>query len=68
MISRSKKRIDDHLKFVKQRKEIKGKDAFKYTNSNYNFEVLTRQEQGISIPIVNQILIEDNLITATYKD
>lgn len=58
MLFRSKKRIGDHLNFIKQRKETKGKDAFKNTNSNYNFEVLTRQEQGIRIPIVDQISFE----------
>lgn len=68
MISRSKKRIDDHLNFIKQRKKTKGKDAFKYANSNYNFEVLTRQEQGIRIPLLDQISFEDNLITASYID
>lgn len=61
------KRIINHKTFVKKRKETKGNDAFKYNNVNYNFEVLTRQEQKIKIPFVEEIFIKDNYVQAKYS-
>tara|TARA_Y100000768_G_C23933925_1_gene661612 strand:- start:111 stop:1184 length:1074 start_codon:yes stop_codon:yes gene_type:complete len=62
------KRINDHKKFIKTRKESKGKDAFKHKNENYFFEVLTRQEQQIRIPFVEEVLIKNNHIQSKYSN
>lgn len=61
------KRIIDHKTFVKKRKETKGNDAFKYKNENYQFEVLTRQEQKIKIPFVEEIFTKDNYVQSKYS-
>jgi DNA modification methylase len=39
-----KQRISNHLRFVEERKQNKGDNAFKYTNEYFGFPVMTRQE------------------------
>ena len=62
------RRIISHKSFIEKRKETKGDDAFKYKNENYNFEVLTRQEQKIKIPFVEGIIKKDNIIHTMYSN
>ena len=44
------KRIENHKEFVKKRTEEKGE--LKYTNENYGFPVMTRQELKIKFPLL----------------
>ena len=48
---RISKRLDHHIKFVDERFKNKGK--FKYTNKNYLFPVMTRQETDL---IINELV------------
>lgn len=43
--NRLRERIKEHLNFVKKREEEKG--PLKYTNKNYGFKVMTRQEKKL---------------------
>ncbi len=62
------KRIIEHKNFIKKRKEIKGDDAFKYKNLNYNFDVLTKQEQKIQLPYVEEIFLKGSSIQTKYSN
>jgi DNA modification methylase len=62
------RRIESHKTFVENRKEKRGKDAFKYKNTNYEFDVLTKQEQQILIPYVREIFINDKCVVANYSE
>jgi modification methylase len=44
----NEKRLKEHKKFIEKRTEEKEKP--KYTNTNYNFSVMTRQELNIILP------------------
>jgi len=60
-----KDRLEKHKNFVKKRKEENGE--LKYTNKNYNFPVMTRQEISIYIPKIREInKIEDNIFEVEH--
>lgn len=61
-------RINNHLDFVKSRNQIKGENVFKHVNANYNFPVMTKQEMHLSLPIVKEIIVNSDTITASYKE
>ena len=46
-------RLKKHEEFVKQREQEKGK--LKYTNKNYGFPVMTRQEINLYIPKIEEV-------------
>jgi len=46
-------RLRKHKEFVKKREEEKGK--LKYTNKNYGFPVMTRQEINLHIPKIKDV-------------
>ena len=49
-----KLRLERHLEFIKKRQ---GEDKeIKYTNKNYNFPVVTRQETNLYIPMIKEIV------------
>jgi DNA modification methylase len=65
--NRIRTRIQDHLKFVEQRSEDKGK--LKYINRNYQFPVMTRQEIEIFInPLESVKQIDTNTMEVAYAD
>jgi len=60
-------RIKEHLEFVKDREEKKG--PLKYTNKNYGFKVVTRQELGILInPLIAIKNISSNEFEVEYSE
>ncbi|MBI1289226.1 MAG: site-specific DNA-methyltransferase [Flavobacteriales bacterium] len=61
-----RKRILDHLRFVSERTEQKGQDAFKHHNANYDFPVVTKQETDILINYIDSIKREKEVVSATY--
>lgn len=61
-----KKRFENHLLFVENRRRDKGEDAFKYENANYGFPVMTRQELKILIEYVREISFKENSFLASY--
>lgn len=48
-------RIENHLKFVKERMDKKGDNSFKYINQKYNFPVIAKQEQDIIFRTISNI-------------
>ncbi len=64
---RVKKRIADHMRFVKNRENM-GK-IIRYTNEYYNFPVITKQETQLYIPKVTKFTqASDKLYEITYED
>lgn len=61
-----KARIKAHKDFVKKRKKLKGKEAFKYTNDFYDVPVVTRQEVKMQIPLVDKITLTKFGLSANY--
>src|SRR3990167_8898459 len=60
-----KDRLEKHRIFVKKRQEEKGE--IKYTNKNYNFPVVTRQETNLCIPMIKEIIKkEENLFEVEH--
>jgi len=49
-----KLRLERHLEFIKKRQEED--KEIKYTNKNYNFPVVTRQETNLYIPMIKEIV------------
>ena len=65
--NRIRTRIQDHLQFVQQRSEEKGK--LKYINRNYQFPVMTRQEIELFInPLENVKQTDKNTMEVAYAD
>lgn len=61
-----KERLDNHAKFIEQRTKEKGKT--KYTNKNYGFPVVTRQETKLQFPLLERCTkITDNEFEISYK-
>jgi len=60
-----KLRLERHLEFIKKRQ---GEDKeIKYTNKNYNFPVITRQETNLYIPMIKDIIKkEENLFEVEH--
>ena len=60
-------RLDNHLAFVQDRVQTKGK--FKYSNKHYRFPVMTNQETDL---IINELLsvnqIDSDSFEVTYSD
>ena len=54
-------RLQNHRKFVERREEKKGK--LKYTNENYNFPVMTKQEISLFLPQVKNV---ENMSNNTF--
>lgn len=64
-----KQRISNHLKFVEERKRVKGKDAFKYTNEYFKFPVMAKQETKLSIAyLTGYKKTKKGSIEITYSD
>jgi len=60
-------RIKEHLEFIKDREEKKG--PLKYTNKNYGFKVMTRQEPSILINPLSTIKnISSNEFEVEYSE
>lgn len=60
-------RINKHLEFVKERESKKG--PLKYTNKNYGFKVMTKQETEILInPLKSINLVSKNEFEVEYSD
>lgn len=65
----TRKRIIDHLKFVKTRKDQRGTDAFKHVNEHYGFPVITGQEKKILLNFLSSIKVESKeKILAEYLE
>lgn len=63
----NQRRLTNHLDFVKNRIELKGKESLKHINQHYKFPVMTKQETKLKIPFVNNITSVKNKITANYR-
>jgi len=62
-----RERILNHLKFVNQRIEEKGRESIKHFNEWFDFPVMTRQEKDLSLQFVESIQrIESNFYEASY--
>ena len=61
-----RKRIEKHLDFIETMKSKKGKDYFKYTNKNFDFPVMTKQELNLLINYVKQITKSKNKLISEY--
>ncbi len=60
-------RILNHIYFIKQRADEKGRESLKYMNDYYNFRVVTSQERMIIINYLEAIKrTGDNLFEATH--
>ena len=60
-----KLRLERHLEFIKKRQEED--KEIKYTNKNYNFPVVTRQETNLYIPMIKEIIKkEENLFEVEH--
>ena len=65
----NQERINNHLEFVKNRITLKGEEAgLKHTNELYKFPVMTKQEIKMKIPIIRDIIVNGDKITANYKE
>jgi len=63
------RRIGNHIAFVNERLKTMGKEAVKYTNENYGFPVVTRQETNIIINYLTDVTqASGNTILATYDE
>jgi DNA modification methylase len=64
---RIKKRLENHLEFVKNRYQKKGK--FKHINNHYHFPVMTKQETDL---IINELLsvmqTDDGVFEVAYSE
>jgi DNA modification methylase len=61
------RRVDNYLSFLKER--IEQKKPIKYLNSNYNFPVVTSQEQELLINEIKSIQkVRSDLYEATYSE
>ena len=60
--NRIKERLEDHLEFVEDRYQKKGK--FKYINNHYLFPVITRQETDL---IINGLLNVEQIDTVSFE-
>ncbi|MBA7639726.1 hypothetical protein ES703_47386 [subsurface metagenome] len=64
-----KQRIRNHLSFVKERKKLKGDNAFKHANENYNFPVMTRQETKLLLNYIASLtILNKRSIQIDYSD
>jgi DNA modification methylase len=59
------KRIENHLKFVQEKTNAKGR--FRYMSSYYGFPVMTSQEKEIVFDKLTKIKTKDNIIEAEYQ-
>lgn len=59
------RRIQDHIEFTKEYKR-RGKE-FKYKSINYNFPVMTKQEENIQFYSINNEIINDDEFTIEYE-
>jgi len=50
-------RLHKHQNFIKERKELKGKDSIKHTSNQYDFAVMTSQEKELILNYVKNISI-----------
>jgi DNA modification methylase len=63
------KRIENHLNFVALKKGERMDNYFKYSNSNYNFPVMTSQERALLINFIKEIkLINEGFQCGYYED
>ncbi|OIQ30929.1 MAG: hypothetical protein BM564_01580 [Bacteroidetes bacterium MedPE-SWsnd-G2] len=62
-----KQRLERHLAFVQQRKELKGEQAFKHANDILDTDVVTAQEKQLVINAVDKITTLDNGFEVNYK-
>ncbi len=60
------RRLNDHLKFIQEYEERKGKT--KHLNSNYSFPVVTSQEVTLALNYVREVLRENGTYRATYEE
>lgn len=64
-----KERLDNHLKFVQEREQVKGENIFKHRNERYNFPVITKQEVKLVLDCLESFKkIGKNTIKVQYKD
>jgi len=61
-------RLSNHKKFVENRLQTKGKDAFKYQSQVYGFPVVTRQEINIEFPLIKKITVTQSEFHVDYFD
>jgi DNA modification methylase len=61
-----KKRITNHLLFMDEINKLRGEKYLKYINKNYNFPVMTRQEENILINYIKKINKVGNIISTEY--
>jgi len=60
-----KNRLNNHLKFVKER--IKNKGNLKYESTNYGFPVMTRQETEIFFDELKNITKKNDIVEINYR-
>jgi len=62
----SAQRLTRHEEFIAEYSKRKGET--KYVNPRYGFPVVTRQEQHIFLPVLEDLRVENEIITSIYKD
>lgn len=63
-----KKRLSDHLDFIKKRENDPSKKEIKHKNLKYKFPVMTRQEVGLRFSTIEKIRGEKNNFQVSFQD
>jgi len=64
---RIRKRITDHINFIRERSEKKG--SLKHINDKYNFSVITQQEKELIFNELTSVILKDNdIIEIAYSN
>ncbi len=69
--ARIRQRIESHLAFVREREQAraKGKEAFRYTNENHGFPVITKPEVRMLVNYLKRVTGKSgDMVTATYNE
>lgn len=61
------KRLSDHLEFIKNRQADPKKKPIKHVNSHFGFPVMTRQEIGLQLNLVEKIQGKNGAFEVSFK-
>jgi len=66
---RVRKRLSDHVAFVRERERTHGSEGFNHRNKNYDFPVMTKQEVEIKIEYLKSVRRKrPDTLVAEYED